>query len=87
MTQDEAETLARTVKLSAGYELDGKVGDLCDHILSGDMRREIENAAYDRIALECERNGASLAKAIRSLMRPPAHDDASVKADKQRGRT
>lgn len=51
MKQDEAEKLAR--KLLAGTCLTNRrandIRNLCDYILSGDMKREIENAAYLRV--------------------------------------
>lgn len=64
MRQDEAERLARKMRsetfLPRGADpvVSGQdLRALCDHILSGDMRREIENAAYERAALESEANG------------------------------
>lgn len=57
MKQDEAEKLARRVlsrikSLRALYDIDEDVEKLCNHILSGDMKREIENAAIAMVADE-----------------------------------
>lgn len=54
ITQSEAEKLARTARALMGIErttLDGVrdgIIKLCDHILTGSMKREIENAAFER---------------------------------------
>lgn len=61
MTNDEAEKLARELKASAHISVfSGEITRLCDHILSGDMKREIENAAYRRTAewIKGQCNGA-----------------------------
>lgn len=82
LTQSEAEKLARTLRGLLQIErttLDG-VRDgimmLCDHILSGSMKREIENAAYEQVArelYECKwMNGPEAAKIVRALIQPPA---------------
>lgn len=55
MTQSEAEKLARQLKHVDPYALSSlgpEIGSLCDHILSGDMKREIENAAITTVADE-----------------------------------
>lgn len=54
MTYDEAVKVARQVKLTVGWECGGHVGDLCDALISGDLKREIENAAYERAAKVAE---------------------------------
>ena len=50
---------------------------LCDYILSGDMKREIENAAYRQAASIAAShvkrfNGLQIAEAIEALIQPPA---------------
>lgn len=50
LTQDEAEKLARKLRPTSVHGLPEEVDPrdlqrLCNHILSGDMKREIENAA------------------------------------------
>lgn len=58
MKQDEAEKLARKVLPRKGAPNNqwcprraDELRALCDHVLSGDMKREIENAAYERAKL------------------------------------
>lgn len=56
MTNDEAEKLARETLTRMQRERTvsalswDDISLLCDHILSGSMKREIENAAYERAA-------------------------------------
>ena len=50
MTNDEAEKLALKIRESVIGRSWLQVRDLCDHILSGSMKREIENAAFERAA-------------------------------------
>lgn len=89
MTQDEAEKLARwlydIMKLSKAdrHGVRDGVKSICNHILSGDMKREIENAAYINAANRCSngRVGKWCASQIRSLIQPPAQQkDAELKA-------
>lgn len=47
MTQEKAERLAREIASGNPHYFD-LVKSLCNHILSGDHKREIENAAYER---------------------------------------
>lgn len=82
MTNDEAMKLAR--KLASfryaypAMEEDGR--KLAQFILSGDMQREIENAAYRKAASIAAShvkrfNGLQIAAAIEALIQPPAQKD------------
>lgn len=96
LTQSEVEKLARKLRsetllprgadpIVSGQDLRA----LCDHILSGDMQREIENAAYKRAADmvddagfhaasvgdACQGHFAICANRIRSLIQPPAQKE------------
>lgn len=100
MTNDEAMQMAR--KLSKRiYENAGSLGtapsddaseiaDLCDYILSGSMKREIENAAIKRAARAVAnmpaslfsgnydaavKNRAFIRNTIRFLIQPPAQKE------------
>ncbi len=94
MTKDEVEKLAREVRPSnkliaqkgkAFYEAGQKLQRLCDHILSGDYKREIENAAYERAArissFGFQRGlcAAEIEQNILSLIQPPAQQKDSAK--------
>src|SRR5690242_9487413 len=51
MTHDEAMRLAREIRAQYdGFSFHERIVELCDHILSGDYKREIENAAFERAA-------------------------------------
>ena len=55
MTNDEAMRLAREYHAIMNVYEAQKIADrLVTHILSGNMKREIENAAYERAAKEAE---------------------------------
>lgn len=56
LNQSEAEKLARELRCAGSYGVNEVelIHQLCYHILSGDMKREIENAAYARCAVLAE---------------------------------
>lgn len=84
MKQDEAEKLAREVRNELGRDqgenepsFKADIVRLCDHILSGDMRREIENAAYRRAANKLASHHYQTAhEIVLALIQPPAEKDA-----------
>lgn len=88
MTQDEAEKLARLMRPQADTDSmtgiirsSGDLRALCDHILSGDMRREIENAALRRAAEVAEAAGmdgspSQIKQQVLALIQPPAQKEA-----------
>lgn len=80
MRQDEAERLARRINSHecGMIEYYDNVEKLCRLILSVDMKREIENAAYERAIQQCGdvgQAGRVIAKRIRSLIQPPAQKE------------
>lgn len=100
MTHDDAECLARKLMPLPGNGYHGnalspieELCAICNYILSGDYKREIENAAYRRVAdlvddagfhaaasgNVCQGHFANCANRIRSLI-PPAPLDRSAKA-------
>lgn len=87
MTNDEveAEKMARALRpgdeLPADWMLHnvtvGELRSFCDHILSGDMKREIENAAYRNaraILVGCDTISEADDK-IYALIQPPAQKE------------
>lgn len=60
LSQAEAEKLARQLKHVDPYALSSlgpEIGSLCDHIISGSMKREIENAAFKQADAEIAKWG------------------------------
>lgn len=60
MTHDEAEAIARKLKAMFADGMRSEEHDmdaLCDFILSGDHKREIENAAFERAAKKADHLG------------------------------
>lgn len=84
MKQDEAERLARKLRpddTDEGLHYDD-FRALCDYILSGDMKREIENAAYRHAASIAAShvkrfNGLQIAEAIEALIQRSTQKETS----------
>lgn len=97
VTQDKTEKLARELQAQMRAAMEATPGskamlaflpvlNLCDHILSGDMRREIENAAYRRanslVLKQCGTEGdhadnalCAASDAIVALIQPAAQKE------------